>query len=152
MGSLTQGLNEAAIPFHFKVLYNPKEYQRDDSGILYFDKRNYEAVIQVLKTVYAEHKSNFKLDVPLFTKQLVAGLGLAEEPDQKFASQESFGMNRCQIVADGLLAAWHQGDHSPKGRINAIRQQFSLLGIDWQRPYINANSQDIYTVLELGNC
>ncbi|EDX76621.1 hypothetical protein MC7420_4877 [Coleofasciculus chthonoplastes PCC 7420] len=31
--------------------------------------------------------------------------------------------------------------------MNAILQQFSRLGIDWQRSYLNANSEDIYTPL-----
>ncbi|MDZ7966084.1 MAG: T3SS effector HopA1 family protein [Nostoc sp. DedSLP03] len=144
MGSLTQGLNELAIPFSFKVLYNPKEYQRYDSGVLYFDKRDYEVVKQVLKTIYQEHKLHFKSEIPLFTKQLALGLGLAEEPDQKFAVQESFGMNRCQIVANGLLEAWYQGDESIEERIQSILGQFSCLEIDLQRPYLNANSEDIY--------
>ncbi|MHC5744065.1 MAG: T3SS effector HopA1 family protein [Nostoc sp.] len=144
MGSLTQKLNELAIPFSFKVLYNPKEYQRYDSGVLYFDKRDYKVVRQVLKTVYQEHKLHFKSEIPLFTKQLALGLGLAEEPDQKFAVQESFGMNRCQIVANGLLTAWYQEDNSTEGRMQAIREQFSSLGIELHRSYLNANSEDIY--------
>jgi hypothetical protein len=147
MGSLTQKLNELAIPFSFKVLYNPKEYQRYDSGVLYFDKRDYEVVRQVLKTVYQEHQLHFKSEIPLFTKQLALGLGLAEEPDQKFAVQESFGMNRCQIVANGLLEAWYQGDESIEGRMQAIIEQFSRLGIDLERVYLNANSEDIYKLL-----
>ncbi|XHR81064.1 MAG: T3SS effector HopA1 family protein [Gloeotrichia echinulata GP01] len=147
MESLTQGLNELAIPFHFKVLYNPKDYGRHDSGVLYFDKRDYEAVRQVVKNVYTEHQTHFNSEIPLFTKQLAPGLGLAEEPDQKFAEKESFGMNRCQIIANGLLTAWHQGDDSPDGRMQAIFDQFSRLGIDLQRSYLNANSQDIYALL-----
>jgi hypothetical protein len=144
MESLTQRLNKLAIPFSFKVLYNPKEYQRYDSGVLYFDKRDYEVVTKVLKTVYQEHQLHFKSEIPLFTKQLAPGLGLAEEPDQKFAVQESFGMNRCQIVANGLLEAWYQGDESIEGRMQAIIEQFSSLGIDLERVYLNANSEDIY--------
>ncbi|NET66887.1 MAG: hypothetical protein F6K63_21855 [Moorea sp. SIO1G6] len=147
MGSLTQQLNDMEIPFHFKVLYNPKDYERHDSGVLYFDKRNYDAVEGVLKTVYTEHQSHFQPDVPLFTMELAPGLGLAEEPDQKFAEQESFGMNRCQIVANGLLEAWHQGDDSTEGRMKAILGQFSTVGIDLERVYLNANSEDIYTSL-----
>jgi hypothetical protein len=150
MGSLTQLLNERAIPFSFKVLYNPKDYERYDSGVLYFDKRDYEAVGQVLKIVYREHHLQFQAQVPLFTLQLAAGLGLAEEPDQKFADRESFGMNRCQIVANGLLEAWHQGDYSPEGRMKAILQHFSIMGIDLQRTHLNAKSEDIYTLVELG--
>ncbi len=145
MASVTRCLNERTIPFKFKVLYNPQDYRRHDSGILYFDKRDYEVVKEVLQTVYGENKSHFKREVPLFTLQLAPGLGLAEESDQKFAVQDNFGMHRCQIVANGLLEAWHKGDNSPEVRLKAIRQQFSLLGIDWQRPYLAARSENIYT-------
>ncbi len=149
MGSLTQQLNEMEIPFHFKVLYNPKDYEQHDSGVLYFDKGDYEVVGEVLKTVYVEHQFHFQPKTPLFTLQIAQGLGLAEEPDQKFAEQESFGMNRCQIVANGLLEAWHQGDDSIEGRMRAILGQFSMLGIDLQRVHLNANSKDIYRSLDL---
>ncbi|WP_193198123.1 T3SS effector HopA1 family protein [Nostoc sp. MG11] len=151
MESLTQHLNYLAIPFSFKVLYNPKEYGRHDSGVLYFDKRDYEIVREVFKIVYTEHQLHFNSEIPLFTKQLAPGLGLAEEPDHKFAEQESFGMNRCQIVANGLLEGWQQGDDSTEGRMHAICEQFYTLGIDLQRVYLNANSEDIYRQVELGN-
>ncbi|QIR37103.1 hypothetical protein HCG51_10420 [Tolypothrix sp. PCC 7910] len=147
MRSLTQSLNELPIAFSFKVLYNPKEYGRHDSGVLYFDKSDYQVVREVLQIVYQENKLHFQPEVPLFTMQLQPGLGLAEEPDQKFAEHESFGMNRCQIVANGLLTAWYQGDDSPGGRMQAIDQEFSRLGIDLQRTYLNANSEDIYQFL-----
>ncbi len=148
MHRLTQMLNAIPIFFHFKVLYNPEEYKRHDSGVLYIEKPNYEAVRKVLETVYSENKSHFKSDIPLFTKQLAPGLGLAEEPDSKFAQQESFGMNRCQIVANGLLQAWLERDNSPEARIEAIHGQFSQLGIDLERAYLNANSEDIYLCLD----
>lgn len=149
MGSLTRELNYISIPFTFKVLYNPGEYRRYDSGVLYFEKSNYEAVRQVLESVYAQTKAHFHTDVPLFTKFLAPGLGLAEEPDRKFAEQESFGMNRCQIIANGLLEAWHSLDDSPERRMTSILKQFSLLGVELLRSYLNANSFDIYTPLNL---
>ncbi|WP_017318973.1 T3SS effector HopA1 family protein [Mastigocladopsis repens] len=149
MGSLTRQLNDITLPFTFKALYNPSNYGRYDSAVLYFDKSNYKAVRLVLQTVYAEHQSQFQPEVPLFTKWLAPGLALAEEPNHKFAELESFGMNRCQIVANGLLEAWQQGDDSAKGRMSCILKHFSLLGIELQRPYLNANSEDIYTSLDL---
>ncbi|MDZ8090999.1 MAG: T3SS effector HopA1 family protein [Nostoc sp. DedQUE05] len=148
MESLTRQLNQIKIPFTFKVLYNPSDYGRYDSGVLYFEKTNYEAIRQVLKNVYAENQSHFRTEVPLFTKLLAPGLALAEEPDCKFAAVESFGMNRCQVVANGLLEARATGDESPQSRMAAIHQHFSLLGIDWQHSYLNANSLDIYTPLD----
>ncbi|MTJ47573.1 T3SS effector HopA1 family protein [Dolichospermum sp. UHCC 0259] len=147
MRNLTKKLNELAIPFSFKVLYNPKDYGRHDSGVLYFDKNDYDLVKEVLQVVYAENKLSFQPEVPLFSLQLAPGLGLAEEPNQKFAQKESFGMNRCQIVANGLLKAWYQGDNSPAERMELILESFSILGIDVQRTYLNANSEDIYQLL-----
>lgn len=147
--SLTRQMNKIKIPFTFKVLYNPSDYERYDSGVLYFERSNYEAIWQVLRSIYAEARSHFRTEVPLFTKLLAPGLGLAEEPDHKFATQESFGMNRCQIVANGLLEARQKGDESPENRMVFIRQHFSLLGIDLKHPYLNANYEDIYTPLDL---
>lgn len=149
MARLTEKLNEINILFTFKVLYNPSDYGRYDSGVLYFDKSDYEAVRQVVQTVYAENRAHFQVEVPLFTKLLAPGLALAEEPQQKFTAQESFGMNRCQIVTNGLLEAWQTGDDSPEKRMVLISQHFSLLGIELQRPYLNARSEDIYTPLDL---
>lgn len=149
MESLTRQLNQTKIPFTFKVLYNPSDYGRYDSGVLYFEKSNYEIVRQVLRSVYAENESHFRTEVPLFTKLLAPGVALAEEPDCKFAAVESFGMNRCQIVANGLLEARQKGDESTECRMACIHQHFSVLGIDWQRSYLNANSEDIYTALDL---
>jgi hypothetical protein len=148
MGAITQQLNEIKIPFTFKVLYNPSDYGRYDSGCLHFERSNYSAVRQVLQTVYLQKRSHFQKSIPLFTKLLASGLGLAEEPSCKFAPQESFGMNRCQIIANGLLSAWLQGDDSKEDRMTCIRQHFSRLGIDLQRPYLNANSEDIYIPLD----
>ncbi len=156
MGAITRHLNDIAIPFSIKALYNPSEYERFDSAVLYFDKSNYPVVRQVVQTIYVQERclrraspTHFRREVPLFTKLLAPGLALAEEPDQKFATKESFGTNRCQIITNGLLDAWQNGDNSPEGRLKSIMQNFSLLGIDLRRTYLNAKSEDIYTTLDL---
>lgn len=148
MSSLTQQLNDRNISFDFKVLYNPQDYQRHDSGVLYFfDKSNYEQIHQILKEVYQENQAHFKAEVPLFTLQLAPGLALAEEPEQKFAEKESFGMNRCQIIANGLLDAWYQDKNLPDEKLQCILKQFTLSGIETNRTYLNAGSEDIYLKL-----
>lgn len=148
MENLTQQLNEIEIPFSFKVLYNPADYQRYDSGVLYFDRNYYPLVQQVLQRVYLNNQNHFQSQVPLFTKQILPGLGVAEEPKYKFTERESFGTNRCQIVANGLLEAWVRGETSADLRLSLIVQNFSLLGIDLECPFLNADSQDIYYWLE----
>jgi HopA1 effector protein family len=131
------------------VLYNPSDYMRYDSGVLYFERNNYNAVKQVLNRVYLNERSHFRKEVPLFTKPLAPGLSVAEEPNQKFAIQESFGMNRCQIIANALLEAKQKNDESSENRIVSIYESFSLLGIDWKRAYLNPNSEDLYMPLDL---
>lgn len=149
MDAITTQLNDIAIPFKFKALYNPSDYDRFDSAVLYIDKQDYEAIRQVLQGIYIENQSHFQPEIPLFTKFLAPGLALAEEPDRKFATKESFGTHRCQLVANGLLAARDKGDESVESRMTAILQNFSSLGIDVNHPYLNANSKDIYTTLDL---
>jgi hypothetical protein len=145
MEHLTEELNNLEIPFSFKALYNPSEYRRFDSAVLYFSKGNYEEIHPVLKKIYGEHQNLFNEEVPLFTKLLAPGLACAEEPDHKFSEQESFGTHRCQMIANGLISAWEQGDHSPEGRMTSIFQEFASHKITLQRPYLNYRSQDIYT-------
>ncbi|MEB3150306.1 MAG: T3SS effector HopA1 family protein [Sphaerospermopsis sp.] len=147
MESLTEALNNIDISFSFKALYNPVDYRRYDSAVLYFNKGKYELVHPILPRIYEENKSYFQEQVPLFTKLLAPGLACAEEPEQKFGDQESFGTNRCQIIANGLIEAWQQGDDSPEGRMASIFQQFALQKIQVQRPYLNPRSKDIYTPL-----
>ncbi|BAY33200.1 hypothetical protein NIES2107_50950 [Nostoc carneum NIES-2107] len=148
MGSLTKQLNKIPIPFTFKALYNPSDYERYDTAVLYIEKGYYANLWPVLQSVYAEHQFYFGAEVPLFTKFLAPGIALAEEPHSKFAGKESFGLNRCRIVTNGLLNAWQQGKESTENRMLSILQHFALQQIEIQRPYLNPDSEDIYTVLE----
>lgn len=148
MDSLTEALNPL-LPFAFKALYNPGDYGRSDSAVLYFEKSNYSKLLPVLQNVYERHRSLFHSTTPLFTKEIAPGLAIAEEPNEKFAELESFGMNRCQIVTNGLLNAVQSEDESPENRFAEILKEFALLGIEVHRPYLNAKSEDIYTPLHL---
>ncbi|NCR18903.1 MAG: hypothetical protein GPJ22_17335 [Microcystis aeruginosa LL13-03] len=144
MASLTKQLNQLPVFFHFKVLYNPDDYHRYDAGVLYLEKENYAKIKPILSQIYQENKSYFKPEIPLFTKFLASGLGLGEEPEQKLSEQDSFGTNRCQIVANGLLEAHERGYSSVSERLEAIIEQFSTLRINLEHPYLNQGSEDIY--------
>lgn len=149
MDTLTQQLNKANIPFSFEVLYNPGNYGRYDAGTLHFEIQNYPDIHKILQIVYQQHQSDFQPEIPLFTKFLAPGLSLAEEPKQKFMPQESFGMNRCQIVANALLEAWEKGKNAIEERMRIIDQHFAQNLIDVEKPYLNPSSEDIYIPL---NC
>jgi HopA1 effector protein family len=147
MESLTQLLNVANIPFHFKVLYNPHDYNRHDTGVLYIQRYYYPTVEIVLGQIYRKHHQHFQPETPLFTKPIASGLAIAEEPDVRFAESESFGMNRCHIIADGLITADSRGEIEPQLKLGAIVQSFDRVGIDLAAPFLNPGSVDIYASL-----
>ena len=150
MDYLTKKLNNISLPFVFKVLHNPLNYHRCDSGTLQFHKSNYQLVRQILQTIFSEIESHFQPQVPIFTKLIGPGIGLAEHPYSQllFTYGETFGINRCQIVANTLVDAYMNGDESPEMRMKYIFQHFDNLGIDLDHPYLNPNSEDIYTPLD----
>lgn len=147
MESLTQLLNVANIPFHFKILYNPQDYNRHDTGVLYIQRYYYPHVEIILGQIHRKHHQHFQPGTPLFTKPIAIGLAIAEEPDIRFAESESFGMNRCHIIADGLIAADLQGEIDPQLKLDAIVQSFDRVGIDLTTPFLNPGSVDIYASL-----
>ena len=144
MDSLTQQLNAAKVPFNFQVPHHPLGCDRHDSGILNFQRQDYSIIQELLKGIYAEHQSYFQPEIPLFTKFLAPGLSLAEQPVEKPLNKQSFGVNRCQIIANALFEAWEKGIDSPEEKVNIMRQHFSWKSVDLERPYLNPNSDDIY--------
>jgi hypothetical protein len=144
MKNLTQQLNQEQIPFAFKVLSDPDNYDRDICGILQFSRCHYQLVKRSIQYIYIKNQSYFNQKIPFLTKHLAPGVSLAEEPQQKSTPQEDYGMHRCRMIAHGLLAAWEQGDNSAQKRINFIHQYFSQQGIELHLPYLNHQSEDIY--------
>lgn len=150
MQSLTARLNAINIPFTFLVFYNPSDYGLYNSGILRCERSNYERLRQVLETIYTENQSYFHVQAPLFTKVLAPGLALAEAPEEQFFQVwNDFGGSRCQILANALFEAYKNSDDSPKNRMKYILKHFEQFGINIEYPYLNPNSEDNYTPLDL---
>ncbi|MFM6184014.1 MAG: T3SS effector HopA1 family protein [Dolichospermum sp.] len=148
MENITTELNNLPVAFSFKALYTPDEYKRYDSAVLYFNKHEYKTIYPILQKVYLANQEIFSPQIPLFTKPLAPGLSCAEEPENKFGEKESFGTHRCQIIANGLIAAWQADQNDSESRMTAIFEQFALQKIKLQYPYLNTHSQDIYTPLD----
>ncbi len=141
--NLTRELNKLGIPFQFAVLHNPDLFHRADAGILSLPQAGYLAAQTALTQIYQAYQAEFSPQVPLFTKQLAPGLGLAEVP----ISPGTFGMQRCELLAIGLLTAMEQDRTLATDKLDAIRQQFATAGIDWLQPYLNPAAVDCYGLL-----
>jgi HopA1 effector protein family len=137
---LTHALNKLGIPFQFAILHNPDLFHRADAGILSLPQAGYLAARTALTQLYQAHQSEFSPQVPLFTKQLAPGLGLAEVPN----SPDPFGLQRCELLAIGLLMAIEQDRTLATDKLDRIRQQFATAGIDWLQAYLNPAAVDCY--------
>lgn len=138
--SLTRSFNRFQIPFRFKCLTNSAFFTRDDSAVLYVNKRFYHITSRLLAGVHGEVAGHLRPSTPLFTKRLADGLGLAEEP----YTGESFGMQRCRIFAEGLLSAHAHGLRDEAARLEEVERQFAKYGLSLERPYLNPGSVDLY--------
>ncbi len=141
--NLTRELNKLGIPFQFAILHNPDLFHRADAGILSLPQAGYLAAQTALAQIYQAYQAEFSPQVPLFTKHLAPGLGLAEVPN----SPGTFGMQRCELLAIGLLTAMEQDRTAATAKLDPIRQQFTTDGLDWLQPYLNPTAVDCYGFL-----
>jgi len=78
--------------------------------------------------------------VPMFTKPLAEGLGLAEDP----GNQMSFGQSRCQITARALWSCYMRGLTDKEARLAALAEAFRAEGLDPAAPFLERGSTDFY--------
>lgn len=137
---ITQEFNRFQVPFRFKSLAGRTLYQRSDAAVLYINKRFYHLSVELLPDIRHELRKHLGVDTPLFTKPLAPGLGLAEEP----GNGESFGQNRCRILAEGIWNAYEKDLQTEQERLQEVRQQFERNGLTLDFPFLNPNSSDQY--------
>jgi hypothetical protein len=142
MAAVTHTLNSKAIPFVFKCPRRSTAYRRFDSGTLFIGKPWVAAAASALPKVYEAVADLLRPDVPLFTRQLRPGLSFAEDP----GGNESFGMSRCRLLAEGLWIAFVEGTHGTEASLDVIERHLLQNGIDLSRPYLNPWSVDRYNL------
>jgi hypothetical protein len=138
--SVTTLLNETGVPFHLKIVDHPERFTRCDAAVLYLPRASYHAIAELLPRIYYEIAQYLKPATPVFAKELAPGLGLAEDP----SNGDSFGWNRCRMLADALIRAYEQGLKSESERVKAVAERFSAEGIGLDMPYLNPGSSDVY--------
>jgi hypothetical protein len=137
----TQLLNDDRIPFRLKVVNDPAHYDRCDAGVLYFQRADFERVLPAVRRILVELGANLKKSTPVFTKALAPGLGLAEEPA---ASGDSFGMDRCRILAEAIVRIHERVIAAATDQLDVVAEVFAENGISNATPYLNPGSSDGY--------
>lgn len=139
---VTDRLNREEIPFKTKVLSHPRAYRRADAGVLYLNRGDFSRLRPVLDQVYRELGPRLNREVPMFTKPLGPGLGLAEDPGGGL----SFGQSRCRILAEGLHRCHARRLTDLAERLRLVAEVWQERGLDPLRPYLEPGSADNYTL------
>lgn len=137
--AVSSRFNHYAVPYRFKTLSDAALYKRADAAVLYVAKRYFNIAAALLIDLHGRLAVPLRQQTPMFCRTLRPGIGMAEEP----GTGESFGMNRCRLVAESIVDAWLGGAESVEARMNAVRKRFDAAGIALERPYLNARSVDM---------
>lgn len=141
---LSLQLNRYQVPFQLKALNDPSMYSRTDAVVLYVAKRYYELCVRIVQRLPGDVLSGLRTQTPLFTRKVVSGVGIAEEPN----TGESFGMNRCRLTSEGIIDAWMKGEQTLAGRFEAISRRFQQGGFNLDLPHLSPTSIELSDVAE----
>jgi hypothetical protein len=135
-------LERLRIPFQAKVPVDPARYARTDCGVLYLNDEEVEAARDAIAATYQALRDSLRPAVPLFTREIAPGLAFAESPP----TRESFGMHRCGLIAEGLLAAEARGVREEATRLALLREHLTAYGLDLDRLERNPTSRYPYSL------
>jgi hypothetical protein len=142
MAAITSRLNEQGIPFRTKVVSDPNRYGRADAGVLYLERRYTTRLGDALAAVHRAIATDLRPEVPLFSRPLAPGLGVAEDP----GSTLSFGQHRCQLAARAVWASFTRGDATPEQQAATCAEVVRAANLDPLRPHLEPGSADRYTL------
>lgn len=137
---ITSELNKYFIPFSFKCLNQSYYYSRIDSAVLYIQKPYYNITKHILTHAFEKQSFSFNDATSLFTKKIMKGVSIAEEP----GDGESFGTSRCGMLANSLINSKNKGIESPEEILEDAEFFFQNCGINIYNAYLNKGSTDNY--------
>lgn len=129
-------LNHRGCPFSLRIHSDPQGFERRNGVVLRLPATEYGQIRSLLMAIYPELHHHLRSPIPLFTFPLAPGIGLAEVPDNGTA----FGVDRCDLLAEALVAAPPDGPYRQQG----IQELFGQRGLDWHRPHLNPGSKRDY--------
>jgi hypothetical protein len=140
VGLITSRLNRFHVPFRLKAATARSQFNRTDVAVVYLAKRYFRIVTELMLDVHPEIEDALGDDVPLFSKRLAKGLGVAEDP----GTSESFGQSRCRRMAEAVWNCYLRDEQTTEARWAEFRRQLQGAGIDPELPHLNAGSLDWY--------
>jgi len=141
---VTQTLNRFQVPFRYKCMTFSGQFERLDAAVLYVSKKFFRLSAELVAEGRETLQAFLLPETPLFTRELAPGLGFAEDP----GNGESFGMNRCRILAEAIWSAASKGLAKEEERMQEVARYFGQYGLSFDRIHLNAQSADFYDTPE----
>jgi HopA1 effector protein family len=144
VAAISAKLNAFEVPFRLKCLSRRSLYGRADSAVLFVEGRFFRIVRELCAASHPALNGQLGEARPLFTKPVMRGVGLAEDP----GGHDSFGTHRCRLIAEGLWRSYGReissSDDEDDGRLAEVRSAFARAGLAAERPYLAPGSVDRY--------
>lgn len=141
---LSEQLNRFQVPFHLKLPIHKEAYCRVDTGVMYLARRYYDFVVKLLTKNWSNLEPLLEAPVPLFSYKIAPGIGFAEDPG---SANDSFGLNRCRLMAKGVWQAFRENVNHVQGRTKSVLTEFEKAGVRIDRPYLNPGTRRTYLPL-----
>ncbi len=135
---LTSSLNRFQVPFELKCQQSRENYDRIDAIVLFVARCYLDLVGRLALQAARQSGPALGDHVPLFTRKIHAGVGVADDP----GGGRSFGEDRCRLLATALLDVRDAGQTDPDAFLAAVDRRFLWKGLSLKRPYLNPNRSD----------
>lgn len=140
VSAITESFHRMRVPYSFKTLRYASNYGRSDAAVLYVGRRFYTVAARLAAEAYRVVNDRMKPNVPLFTKLLAPGLGLAEDP----SDGESFGTSRSRLMAESVWRTYEKRQQSARARMTELAGLFEAQGWNLDLPHLCLSSVDLY--------
>jgi hypothetical protein len=129
-----RALDALSLPFTARLLDDPLAFGPPNSAVLHVARDLVPTVVRVVIGERCRASSPFGRSVPAFTRQVLPGVSVADDPGG------SFGRHRCATIAAALSGAG-PGDHS-EARLTAVRTALASTGLDLRALHLNPGRPD----------
>lgn len=119
---------------------SPSEFKRADAAVLYVSKRYFTIVSQVLEDIYPELEGYLRVEIPMFCYPFKLGIGIADDS----GTNESFGKQRCRLLARSLVEMWEKEIDDSDQRFEFLQKQFLDSGVSIHLPFMKKGASDIW--------
>ncbi len=134
VGALAHDRAARRLFLEAKFVNHPAAYGRVDTGILYVDPGSFDATLSLMRRLERAHPRWWRRGIPPFTYPLGKGTAVAEGAAGRRA--ESYGENRCRVMARGVLDALRSGAVPGEAWRSRVAAAFAAEGLDLERPYV----------------